>query len=123
MTLVYTSLSVNILVAGFWGIILAFKPSANFRILPFGSDNPGNRILASLYLTITVFSIVALLKADQNIWLCIFLFAFQIVYKVLSTITVCDFRNPVVLSNLAIVILHSFTLNWILSNLKVAIKN
>jgi hypothetical protein len=123
MTIVYVSLVVNILVAGFWGIILAFRPSANFRIRPFGSDNPGNRILASFYLAITFFSIVAFFKADQDIRLCIFLFAFQIVYKALSTITVRDFKKPVVLSNLAIVILHSFTLNWIFSTLKVTIEN
>lgn len=114
MTIVYTSLVVNILVAGFWGVVLAFLPSANFRIWPYGSDNSGNRILASLYLTIAFFSTFALLKSDQTIRLCIFLFAFQIAYKMLSAITVRDLKNPVVLSNLAIVVLHSFSLNWLL---------
>jgi len=114
MTIVYTSLVVNILVAGFWGIVLAFIPDANFRIWPYGSDSPGSRILASLYLAITFISIYALLDSQRLIPISIFLFIFQIIYKCLSAITVRDMKNPVVLSNLAIAVLHSFSLNWLL---------
>ena len=123
MIIVYTSLAVNILVAGFCGIVLAFIPRATVRIWPYGSDNPGNRILASLYLTIAFFSLYALLQPDQDIRLCIFLFAFQIVYKVLCVITVRDLRNPVVLANLAVVVLHSLSLNWIFSTSEVTALN
>jgi hypothetical protein len=47
--------------------------------------------------------------------ICIFLFGFQIIYKSLTAITVRDLRNPVVLSNLLIVILHSISLGWLLN--------
>ncbi|MDX2225982.1 MAG: hypothetical protein SFY92_02615 [Verrucomicrobiae bacterium] len=114
MTIVYASLIVNILVAGFWGVVLAFTPRVSFRLWPYGSDNPGNRILASLYLTITVLSVFAVIQVDQSVQLCIFLFVFQILYKVMTAITVRDFKNPVVLSNLAIAVLHSFSLNRLL---------
>ncbi len=114
MIIVYTSLVVNILVAGFWGVVLAFMPKANFRVWPYGSDSPSSRILSSLYLTIALLSVYALLDSERMIPLCIFLFIFQILYKCLSVMTVRDIKNPVVLANLAIVVLHSFSLNWLL---------
>jgi hypothetical protein len=116
MTIVYSSLVVNILVAGFWGVVLAFTPKANFRNWPYGPDSPGSRILASLYLAITILSVYALLDSHRIIPISMFLFLFQIIYKVLSAITVRDFKSPVVLSNLAIVVLHSISLYWLLSH-------
>ena len=46
----------------------------------------------------------------------LFLFGFQIIYKSLSAITVRDLRNPVVLSNLLIVVIHTISLGWLLKH-------
>jgi hypothetical protein len=113
---VYASLVINVLVAGFWGIILGFSPRARFRDWPYGPDTPGTRILSSLYLAITFFSLYALIVPKQMFPVCIFLFGFQIIYKLLSVITVRDFKNPVVLSNLLIALMHSVSLFWILKH-------
>lgn len=116
IAIVYVSLVINVVVAGFWGIVLGFFPQARFRNWPYGGDTPGSRILASLYLAITFFSLYALVQPDRLYAVCIFLFGFQIVYKSLSSITIRDFRNPVVLSNLLIVVIHSISLGWLLKH-------
>jgi hypothetical protein len=116
IAIVYLSLVINVIVAGFWGIVLGFFPLARFRDWPYGGDTPGSRILSSLYITIAFLSIYALLEPDRLYSVCIFLFAFQIIYKSLSAITTRNFRNPVVLSNLLIVIIHSVSLGWLLKH-------
>jgi hypothetical protein len=114
IAIVYVSLVINVLVAGFWGIVLGFFPKSAFRNWPYGVDTPGTRILSSLYLSITFFSLYALIVPARIYSVCTFLFAFQILYKSLSAITTRDFRNPVVLSNLLIVVIHSISLGWLL---------
>lgn len=114
ITIVYASLVINVVVAGFWGIVLGFFPRAHFRNRPYGMDTSGSRILSSLYLTIASVSLYALIVPDRLDSVCIFLFGFQIIYKSLSAITVRDFRNPVVISNLLIVIIHAVSLGWLL---------
>ena len=114
IAIVYVSLVINVAVAGFWGIVLGFFPRTRFRYWPYGADTPGTRILSSLYLTIAFFSLYALIVPSRMLAVCIFLFGFQIVYKLLTVVTVRDFGNPVVLSNLAIVLIHSVSLWWIL---------
>jgi hypothetical protein len=116
IAIVYVSLVINVVVAGFWGILLGFFPRTRFRTWPYGVDSPGTRILSSLYLAITCFSLYALIEPDRLYSVCIFLFGFQIVYKSLSAITVRDFRNPVVISNLLIVLIHSISLGWLLKH-------
>ncbi len=116
ITIVYISLVINVVVAGFWGIVLGFFPRTRFRYWPYGTDTSGARILSALYLTIAFFSLYALIVPRQMFSVCIFLFEFQIVYKLLTVITVRDFRNPVVLSNLAVVLIHSSSLWWILKS-------
>ena len=116
IAIVYLSLVINVLVAGFLGVVLGFFPRVRFRDWPYGADNPGIRILASLYLAITFFSLYALIDSDRLYSVCIFLFGFQIVYKLLSAITVRDFRNPVVIANLLIVLIHSISLGWLLKH-------
>ena len=81
-----------------------------------GEDAPGSRILSSLYLAITAFSLYALTDPHRLYSVCLFLFPFQIVYKSLSALTVRDMRNPVVLSNLLIVVIHSISLCWLLKH-------
>lgn len=116
IAIVYVSLVINVVVAGFWGIVLGFFPRTRFRYWPYGVDTSGARILSSLYLTIAFFSLYALTVPSRMFAECIFLFRFQIVYKLLTVITVRDFRNPVVLSNLAVVLIHSISLWWILKS-------
>ena len=116
IVIVCVSLVINVVVAGFWGIVLGFFPQARFRNWPYGADTPGSRILASLYLAITFFSLYALVEPDQLYAVSIFLFVFQVVYKSLSAITTRNFRNPVVLSNLLIVVIHSISLGWLLKH-------
>lgn len=116
IAIVYVSLVINVVVAGFWGIVLGFIPRSRFRNWPHGEDTPGTRILSSLYLAITFFSLYALIVPERMYSVCLFLFAFQIVYKSLSAITTRDFRNPVVLSNLLIVVIHSISLGWLLKH-------
>ena len=116
IAIVYVSLVINVIVAGFWGIVLGFFPRAHFRNWPYGVDTPGSRILSSLYLTIVFLSLYALLEPDRLYSVCLFLFGFQIIYKSLSAITVRDLRNPVVLSNLLIVVIHTISLGWLLKH-------
>ena len=119
IAIVYVSLVINVVVAGFWGIVLGFYPRTHFRYGPYGADTTGTRILSSLYLTIALFSLYALLIVPSQMFaVCIFLFGFQIVYKLLTVITVRDIRNPVILSNLAIVLIHSISLWWICNSEK-----
>ena len=116
IAIVYVSLVINVVVAGFWGIVLGVFPKTHFRNWPYGEDAPGSRILSSLYLSITAFSLYALADPHRLSSVCLFLFPFQIVYKLLSAITVRDMRNPVVLSNLLIVVIHSTSLFWLLKH-------
>ena len=116
IAIVYLSLVINVIVAGFWGIVLGFFPRSRFRNWPYGVDSPGTRILSSLYLAISFFSLYARIIPDQMYPVCIFLFAFQIFYKSLSAITTRDFGNPVVLSNLLIVVIQSISLGWLLKH-------
>jgi hypothetical protein len=111
---VYCSLLINVLVAGFWGIVLGFFPQMRFRNWPYGPDSSGTRILSSLYVAIALFSLYALVEPERMYSVCVFLFTFQIIYKLLSALTVRDFRNPVVLSNIGIVAVHAVSLGWLL---------
>ncbi len=108
------SLVVNVLVAGFFGVTLAFGLS---RVVPnadavFGPDSPSRRILACLYLAIAAVSVVALVDPQKRVPIVLVLFPLQIFYKVLTVFVVTDRRNPVPWSNLAISVLHAASL-WI----------
>lgn len=74
----------------------------------YGPREPGRQILLSVYAAILLVSAGLLFRGDVHAALA--LFAVQVVYKVLSPITVGSFRNRVVLSNLAIAALHSVTI-------------
>jgi hypothetical protein len=83
---------------------------------PWGERTPARDILLAIYGAILVVSIallagVALGGATVTIEAAaVALFTVQIVYKVLTAVTVRDaLRNPVVLSNLGIAVVHGFT--------------
>ena len=116
MTIVTISYIVNILVAGLMGSLLFFNIKGFFaeRMLKvFGENTAGRQILACLYLSITIFSVVGLLNSDYFFKIAFFLFPFQILYKSLTLISVKDKKNPVPYANLAISILHVFSFYYI----------
>jgi uncharacterized membrane protein len=112
MTLILLSLIVNVLVAGYMGAAIGFSLN---RALPrldevFGSDTPARRILACLYISIAVTSIVAIASVNLRLPIIWVLFPLQILYKLLTLFLVADRRNPVPWCNLAISGLHAASL-------------
>jgi hypothetical protein len=78
----------------------------------WGPRTEGRQILLAIYLSILVLS-CALLVWDEPRMAAGLLLA-QVIYKLLSPLTVGTLKNPVVVSNLAIAALHSVTLNALL---------
>jgi len=72
-----------------------------------GIPTPARGILLAIYFTIVVASVVLLFWNKPD-----FVFALlsvQIIYKLISPFTVGTLRNPIVISNLLIAVVHSFT--------------
>ncbi len=108
MTLVYISLLINSVVAGFWGIVLSFKLFPKLAAV-YGIDGPGLRILGSMYLSIALISLTALLWPTYALLIITILFPFQIIYKLLTLPFVGTLRHPVVRANLVIAIILAIT--------------
>lgn len=70
--------------------------------------DPGPGVLLSIYVAIAVLSLVLLLRPDRRMISALLLV--QVVYKVTTPITVGTLANPVVISNLAISVIHTVTL-------------
>lgn len=87
----------------------------------YGPDTPARRILACLYATIALASGAALLaqfafgKPELSVQIALVLFPLQIAYK-LATVPAVGLHNPVVVSNLAIAVLHSASLAFLLTS-------
>lgn len=87
----------------------------------YGGDTVARRILACLYATIAATSLIALAGqvyfGDQKLSFEIarVLFPMQIIYKV-ATLPAVGWKNPVVKSNLAISVLHTASLIYILQS-------
>jgi hypothetical protein len=73
-----------------------------------GEFTPARGILLSMYTTILLSSIFLLFILDVK--LAFALFVMQIVYKLLSPLTVKTIKNPVVISNILISIFHLVTI-------------
>ena len=119
MIFIIISLVVNVLVAGYMGLALGFRL---YRILPrmdqvFGSDTVARQILACFYLAIAVFSITALVNTDFLLRIALILFPLQIFYKILTVFLVKEKNNPVPKFNLAISVLHSVSLYFVLTKI------
>jgi hypothetical protein len=115
MKFVYLSNIVNVLVAGMMGTLLFFN--INSPILEvFGPETPSRQILSCVYFSIAIMSSVALISKSKIITIAVVLFPMQIVYKLLTLIAVSDKFNPVPWSNLAVSLLHAFTLYVIYKN-------
>jgi hypothetical protein len=115
MKFVYLSHIVNVLVAGMMGTLL-FLNSTSQIIEVFGMPTPARQILSCVYLSIAIMSSIALVSKTKIITIAVVLFPMQIVYKILTLIAVSDIFNPVPWSNLAISILHAFSLYLIYKN-------
>jgi hypothetical protein len=81
------------------------RPGASFV---FGERTPARGILLSIYFAILVLSAVLLWTADLRA--CATLLLMQVVYKLSTPVTVGSLKNPVVLSNLAISLVHIVSL-------------
>ena len=114
MLIIVASLVVNVIVAGFFGLVTGFNLNS---ILPkldvvFGPDTPSRRILSCLYLAIAAISAVALAVAPLRMNIVVVLLPLQILYKLLTLFFVADVRNPVPWWNLVISLLHAASL-WV----------
>lgn len=115
MKFVYLSHIVNVLVAGMMGSLLFFNSNSQI-IEVFGPQTPARQILSCVYLSIAIMSSVALISKRKTISIAIVLFPVQIVYKILTLIAVSEILNPVPWSNLAVSILHAYSLYLIYKN-------
>lgn len=78
----------------------------NWTVDSYGIDTPARGILLSIYLAILIFSTVLLFKFDPKLVLA--LLTVQIIYKLLTPIMVGTIKNPVIISNIFIALVHSF---------------
>ena len=97
------------------GTLLFFNSDSQI-IEVFGPPTPARQILSCVYLSIAIMSSVALISKRKTISIAIVLFPVQIVYKILTLIAVSDILNPVPWSNLAVSILHAYSLYLIYKN-------
>ena len=74
----------------------------------YGEATQARGVLLSIYVAIAVLSLVLLLRPDRRMISALLLV--QVVYKVTTPITVGTLANPVVISNLAISVIHTVTL-------------
>ncbi len=106
-TLLLVSHGVNIVFAGSLGILLLVKhPSLEKN---FGWDSPSRQMFASIYLTITIASLTAVLFRTFLADIALILFPIQIVYALLCIFTVQQKRNPMIWIHLALSVLFGFT--------------
>lgn len=114
MPIIVASLVVNVLVAGFFGLVAGFNLNSLLPKLDvvFGPDTPSRRILSCLYLAIAAMSAIALLVAPLRMNIVVVLLPLQILYKLLTLFFVADVRNPVPWWNLVISLLHTASL-WV----------
>ena len=118
LRMIRVSLSVNIavLIPVCTVLILNIRPFVDV----WGPATPARGILLSMYLSILFISIGLWLR--RNPMLVAPLLAMQICYKLITPITVVSLTNPVVISNIAIAILHALTLWQIVAHLRGSAK-
>ena len=105
VVLLSLSLNVVVLVAVCAGLI----GRARWTETAYGPASPARGILLAVYLAIGVSSVVLLVHPHPAMVAA--LLGVQVLYKVMSPVTVGTLRNPVVLSNLAIAAVHIGTLS------------
>lgn len=105
MTMVTASLILNIIVL--IPVCIAFISDNEQLQTTAGIFTPARGILLAMYITILLAS-AALLWVQQPM-IIFSLFSLQIVYKLISPMTVKTVKNPIVISNLLIAAFHSVT--------------
>ncbi len=82
----------------------------------YGSATPARGILAAVYLSILIVSVVLLFIRRPQMVAALLLV--QIVYKLMTPFTVGTLANPVVISNLGIAAFHTATLTMFMLRLQ-----
>lgn len=89
-------------------VCIGMVANASWVTAAYGPRSPARGILLSIYLAILLAS-ATLLLIERPAFAAPLL-ALQILYKVTTPVTVGTFRNPVVVSNLAIAAFHAIAL-------------
>jgi hypothetical protein len=87
----------------------------------WGTAQPSLYILLAIYCTILLASFYLLIR--PNIYFIFSLLMMQVVYKLLSPILVGNLQNPVVLSNIAIAMVHMVSLYFIVKSPKFSLTD
>ena len=111
------SLILNILVL--IPVCLGILLNANWATESYGIESPARGILLSIYLAILIFSVVLLFKFDPKMVMA--LLSVQIIYKLLSPIMAGTITNPVIISNLFIALVHSYSVWKIILSQKLSL--
>jgi Mn2+/Fe2+ NRAMP family transporter len=112
--MLYVSLLLN--VAVLIPVCLGLARGARWADEAWGSPGPARGILLSIYAAILILSVLLLLLGQPLP--AAPLLAVQILYKLMAPFIVRDWRNPVILSNLAIAAVHCVTLAGLWSGLR-----
>lgn len=104
--LIYISLIVN--VAVLTPILIFMARNSPRVVFAWGDFTPARGILMSIYFAIFVASALLLIRPVPAFVFVVLLL--QVMYKVTTPLTVRSPKNPIVLSNLAISVLHVATL-------------
>jgi len=105
-TMIYLSLGLNILVL--IPIVVLMAINSPFVDEAWGEFTAARGILMSIYLSILVVSLFLMFRPVPSFVAALLIV--QVVYKLTTPFTVGTFLNPVVISNLAISVLHIATL-------------
>lgn len=89
-------------------VTLGIYKDASWARRAYGSSTPARRILLSMYGAILVLSAVLLVVPMAGV--AVGLLAMQVLYKLSTPFSVGTVRHPVVLSNLAIAVVHGAVL-------------
>lgn len=108
--LLVASLGVN--VAVLIPVVLGLLQDAPWAREAYGPPAPGRQILLAMYLAILALSVALLFFRHPQVAMGLLLA--QILYKLLTPVTVGTLMHPVVISNLAIATLHAVTVATLL---------
>ena len=104
--MILTSLLINIFVL--IPISLLLFRNGQRAVTIYGESTVARRILLSIYLAILIASVLFLFFQDPKMIMSLLLL--QVIYKLLTPFIVGQFTHPVVMSNIAIAIVHCVTL-------------
>ncbi|MCU0310999.1 MAG: hypothetical protein MUE36_08650 [Acidimicrobiales bacterium] len=102
------TLSLSLNIAVLVPICLGLALDTGWVARAYGESTQARGILLSIYLAIAVLSLVLLIRPNRRMTAALLLV--QVLYKVTTPFTVGTLQNPVVISNLAITVVHIATL-------------